>query len=276
MEKLQRNERVAALINFLSNSPGKYFTLGTFTEMFDAAKSTISEDIDIAEKLLKKFGIGSIQTIPGAAGGVGYMPYLSKEKTASILNSLCEKLSQNERALPGGYIYTPDLIYNPEIVTDIGQIFASNFMKKNPDYVITVETKGIPLAYMTAKYLNIPLVIARHYSEAADGNSVSINYVSGSSKRIQTMAVSIRAIKRNSNLLFIDDFMKGGGTANGIIELAREFDSKVVGIGVLIETETPEKKLVDDYFSLLTLKSIDEISGKISIKPKTKVNLKKN
>lgn len=267
MEKLQRNERVAALIKYLSDSPGKYFTLNTFTEMFGSAKSSISEDIAIAAKLLKKFGMGSIHTIPGAAGGVAYIPGIPDKKAARFLTSLCERLSQNERALPGGYIYMLDLIYNPETISDIGRIFSGHFMSKNINYVATVETRGIPLAFITAKYLNVPLVIVRHYSEATDGSSVSINYVSGSSKRIQTMALSIRAIKRNSNILFIDDFMKGGGTAKGIKELAKEFDCKVVGIGVLIETEEPKKKLVDNYFSLLTLKSVDEDSGKINIKP---------
>ncbi len=267
MEKLQRNERVAALIKFLSDSPSKYFTLNTFSKMFDSAKSTISEDIVIAEKLLKKLGMGTIRTIPGAAGGVCYIPCVSDKKASAFLNLLCEKLSQNERALPGGYMYMLDLIYDPETVSEIGRIFSGHFISKNINYVATVETRGIPLAFITAKYLNVPLIIVRHYSEATDGSSVSINYVSGSSKRLQTMALSKRAVERNSNILFIDDFMKGGGTAKGIIELAKEFECKVVGIGVMIVTEEPKKKLVDDYFSLLTLKSVNEITGAINIKP---------
>ena len=77
-----------------------------------------------------------------------------------------------------------------------------NFIQTRYDYVITVETKGIPLAFITAKYLNVPLVIVRHYSEATDGASVNINYVSGSSKKLQTMVLSLKALKRNSKLTF--------------------------------------------------------------------------
>ena len=163
-----------------------------------------------------------------------------------------------------------DIIYNPEKVTDIARIFADKFSPLNADYVVTVETKGIPLAFMTAKYLNIPLVIVSHYNEATDGASVNINYVSGSSRKIQTMVLPLKAIRRNSRLLFIDDFMKGGGTAKGIIELAKEFDSEVSGIGILIETAGPEKKLVDKYFSLLCLHSVDEENSTIEIKPSNK------
>ncbi|MCR4436425.1 MAG: pur operon repressor [Clostridiales bacterium] len=267
MEKFQRNERIAILIKMLSDSPCKIFTLGDFTEMFGSAKSTISEDIDIIQNLVAKFDLGMIKTISGASGGVTYIPSVSREKTVGILESLCGELSRKERILPGGFLYMLDIIYDPQKVSDIGRIFAGRFYSKNVDYIVTMETRGIPLAFITAKYLNVPLIIVRHSNEATDGASVNTSYVSGSSKKIQTMVLSLKALRRNSRLLFIDDFMKGGGTAKGIIELAREFGCEVVGIGVLIETAQPAKKLVDNYFSLLVLNGVDEDKGIIDIKP---------
>jgi len=267
MDKIQRNERIAVLLKLLSDSPGKIFSLGSFTEMFGSAKSTISEDIDIVQNLLTRFEIGSIETISGASGGVRFFPSIGRDMVSEITGILCEELSKKERLLPGGYLYMLDVIYDPVKVSDIGRVFASQFYSKGVDYVITVETKGIPLAFITAKYLNVPLVIARHYSEATDGPSVNINYISGSSKKIQTMVLSLKSLKRNSRVLFIDDFMKAGGTAKGIIELTKEFECEVVGIGVLIETAEPSKKLVDSYYSLLTLNSVDNEDGTIDIQP---------
>jgi purine operon repressor len=267
MEKVQRNERMAVLTKMLSDSPGKIITFGTFTEMFGSAKSTISEDIEILGNIVDRFGLGYLETISGASGGVRFIPILSADKTAQILNMLCHELSKKERILSGGYLYMLDLIYDPDTISDIGRIFCKQFFNLGIDYVVTVETKGIPLAFVTAKYLNVPLVIVRHLSEATDGASVNINYVSGSSNKIQTMVLSLKALKRNSRLLFVDDFMKGGGTAKGIIELAKEFDCEVVGIGVLIETIEPKKKLVDNYFSLLTLDNVSDERDKIEIRP---------
>lgn len=267
MDKLQRNERIAVLVKILSDSPGKVFTLGSFTEMFGSAKSTISEDIDIAGDVIKKYELGAIETISGASGGVRFVPALNHNRTKLLLDRLCSEFSSSDRLLPGGYVYMLDIIYDPEIVSEIGWIFAAHFLDSNIDYVVTVETKGIPLALMTARYLNVPLVIVRHYSEAADGASVNINYLSGSAKTIQTMVLSLKSLKRNSRLLFIDDFMKGGGTAKGIKELAKAFECEVAGIGVLIETTEPEKKLIDDYFSLLSLQGINQETGKIDIRP---------
>lgn len=267
MDKLQRSERIAILTKIFSDSPGRLFTLGNFTEMFGSAKSTISEDIDIIQNVLKEFHMGTIRSIPGASGGVVFLPSIGEKKVLEVLDSLCSELSKKERILPGGYLYMQDIIYNPQGVSDVGCIFAQKFFEKEIDYVVTVETKGIPLAFATAKNLNVPLVIVRRNSEATDGASVNINYVSGSSRKLQTMVLSLKALKHKSRLLFIDDFMKGGGTAKGMIELAKEFECEVAGIGVLITTAGPEKKLVDSYFSLLTLNSVDEENGIIDISP---------
>ena len=55
MERIKRNERIAAMTQVLTASPNKVFTLGYFCQMFSAAKSTISEDIDILQRSLNEF-----------------------------------------------------------------------------------------------------------------------------------------------------------------------------------------------------------------------------
>jgi purine operon repressor len=267
MEKFQRSERISALQRILYDSPGKTFTLGNFTEMLGCAKSSVSEDIDIIRGSLEKQGVGTIETIPGASGGVRFIPLVSQNFALKLAENLSARLSGRERILPGGFLYMLDIIYDPEIVSDIGRVFAGYFYNKGIDYVVTVETKGIPLAFMTARYMNVPLVVVRHYNEETDGASVNINYISGSSRKMQTMVLPLRSIKRNSRLLFVDDFMKGGGTAKGILELAREFDCEVAGIGVLVQTAEPSKKLVDSWYSILTLINVDEESGVTEIVP---------
>jgi purine operon repressor len=65
--------------------------------------------------------------------------------------------------------------------------------------------------------------------------------------------------------LIIDDFMKAGGTARGMIDLAHEFDAEVVGLGVLVATEEPSQKLVDDYQALLILSDVDEHTKSVKL-----------
>jgi purine operon repressor len=122
---------------------------------------------------------------------------------------------------------------------------------------MTVATKGIPIAYAVAQYLDVPVVIVRRDSKVTEGSTVSINYVSGSSKRIQTMLLAKRSLAVGSNVLIIDDFMKAGGTVNGMVSLLEEFDATVAGIGVLVESEDIEERLVDEYVSLVQLKDVN-------------------
>ncbi|RKD33902.1 pur operon repressor [Thermohalobacter berrensis] len=267
MKKFKRNERIGAIMKILSDKPNHIFTYNYFTEMFNAAKSTISEDIMIVKKLVEKLEFGEIETIPGAAGGVRYLPKASKLQLKEFLHNTCKKLSSPERLIPGGFIYMTDILYSPEIVTNIGKIFATKFFDKEVDYVVTVETKGIPMALMTAKLLEVPLVIIRRNNRVTEGSTVSINYVTGSTKKIQTMSLSRRAIKEGSKVLLIDDFMKAGGTAKGMNDMMKEFNVDVVGIGIFITTKEPAEKLIDNYIPLLILKGIDEENKKVYIEP---------
>lgn len=261
MDRTHKNERMAIITKLLVDNPGKLFTLGGFSEILNTVKSSISEDIDTINIVLERQGEGYLETVPGAAGGVRFVPNVPNAKIKEYIQKMIIELSNPERILTGGYLYLNDIIYNPERVCRIAEIFASKFSAKNPDQVITVETKGIPLAFAVSRLLAIPLVVARRKSDAAEGHSVNINYVSGSSKQLQTMVLPIKALKRGSRILFIDDFIKGGGTARGIAELAREFDCSVVGNGFFIETMIPEKKLVNDCYSLIKIGEINDEIG---------------
>ena len=267
MEKPKRNERIAAMMKILSDEPNKIFTLSYFTEKFLAAKSTISEDITVLKQSMEKMNLGKIETFSGAAGGVKYVPYIDKRENQRILEKISYELSQNERILPGGFLYMADIIYSPSTINKVSKVFASQFDYKDVDYIITVETKGIPLALMVARDMNLPLVILRRDSKVTEGSTVSINYLSGSSRKMQKMSLSRRAIKPNSKVIIIDDFMKAGGTARGMIDMMKEFDTQVEGIGVLIATKEPREKLVEDYVPLLILEEVEEKERKINIYP---------
>ncbi|NLI60245.1 MAG: pur operon repressor [Clostridiales bacterium] len=266
MEKVRRNERIGIMVSILCNHPNRIFTLNHFSEKFNTAKSTISEDIVIMRKLLNRFELGDIETVVGAAGGVRFIPALFKKNTIFI-EDICNKLSEADRILPGGFLYMTDILFMPDVVQQFGEMLATQFYHTQPDFVITVETKGIPIALMTARALNCPVVVARRESKVTEGSTVSINYVSASSKRIQTMSLVKRSVQKGQRGLIVDDFMKGGGTAKGLMELLHEFEAEIAGVGVIISTADPKQKLVEDYKSLMLLKEVDETQRRILVEP---------
>lgn len=267
MEKLRRVERVAALTKLLTDMPGHLFSLGSFSQTFGAAKSTLSEDMVTIRQALNALGMGTLETVPGAAGGVRYLPNYSAARRQEVLDELAVKLAEPERIIPGGFLYMTDLLFQADRMARIGEVFRTQFAQLQPDYIMTVETKGIPLALMTARAFGLPLVTARRGSKVTEGSSVNINYVSGSSKRIQTMSLPRRAIEPGGKVLIVDDFMKAGGTARGMADLAQEVGGRVVGIGVLVATVEPEEKLVEDYLALLTLHAVNQQTREIDIRP---------
>ena len=267
MNKFKRNERIGAIVKILSDNPNKIFTLSFFTNQFNAAKSTISEDLIVVKNVFEKLQLGKVITISGAAGGVKYIPKTSKEENEDFLLSLCERIKEEGRILSGGFLYLIDLIYDPNVVYKIGEIFASNIDYSEVDCVVTMETKGIPMALMTAKAMNLPLVIIRKNTKVSEGPTIPMTYVTGSSSKIETMSLPSKALKPGSKVIIIDDFMRGGGTIKGMTELMKEFNTEVVGTGVFISTIKPEEKLVNNYISLLEL---DIVDNEIKVSPNLK------
>ncbi|MDD2573060.1 MAG: pur operon repressor [Bacillota bacterium] len=271
MERFKRNERIAALVKILSDNPNRLYSLNYFTECLNAAKSTISEDIVIARNVFEELGLGRIETVSGAAGGVKYRSKISAADSMDFLNRVAVLLSDPGRIITGGFLYMADVISNPQVAYSAGRVLAGCFERAPVSYVVTVETKGIPIALMTAQAMGVPLVIARRDNRVTEGSAVNINFLSGSTGRIQTMSLSKRAMERGAGVLIIDDFMKAGGTARGMVDLMNEFDAKVAGIGVMITTTKPEEKLVSNYIPLMYLEGVDEKSRKVSIKPNEKL-----
>ncbi|WP_408008872.1 pur operon repressor [Pseudalkalibacillus sp. A8] len=263
--KLKRSGRLVDLTRYLLQHPHQLVSLSFFSERYGAAKSSISEDLLIIKENFEEQGVGWLVTVPGAAGGVRYIPRVSEQEAREVIKELKELLSSSERVLPGGYLYMTDIIGNPSIIDKVGRMFASIFSGRKIDVVMTVATKGIPLAYAVASYLNVPVVIVRSNSRVTEGSTMSINYVSGSTKRIQTMALAKRSLQSGSNVLIVDDFMKAGGTIKGMMDLLQEFEANMVGIGVLVESEEVQERLVDDYISIARLSNVDTREKRIQV-----------
>lgn len=260
MEKIRRNERLAAMTSILAASPNKIHTLSRFCELFGAAKSTMSEDIDVLRSVCRTFDLGEIETVTGASGGVRFRPVQSHEASLAYIQGLCDDLSGCGRVLPGGFLYLSDILSDPVITARMGTILAGEYYQQSPDFVLTMETKGIPVALMTANALGVPLVIARRSSKVYEGSAVNINYVSGSSNNIETMSLSRRAVKEGQRCLIVDDFLKGGGTAKGMVDLMSEFNVSVVGMAFVMATAAPEKKRISGEKALMLLEMPEDQS----------------
>src|SRR5699024_8342470 len=141
-----------------------------------------SEDLNIIHENFTGEGIGGIERVTGARGGGKYIAYFDESQTGAFIDNICERLKNRDKLLPDGNLYMRDLVGDPHTVNDLAKAFVTAFHNREIDAVITVETKGIPLAYAVANYLNVPVVIIRRNMRVTEGSSVSINYVSARSQ----------------------------------------------------------------------------------------------
>lgn len=267
MKKFKRSARLVEMTQYLLIRPHSLIPLSTFAERYQSAKSSISEDLAIIKEVFESDGLGELHTVTGAAGGVKFVPKEEKQDSLRYIREICGKLQDSKRVLAGGYMYMTDILGQPSIVNEIGRMFASAFADKPLDVVMTVETKGIPIAYATAFFLNLPVVIVRRDNKVTEGSAVSINYVSGSNNRIQTMSLSRRALREGSRVLILDDFMRAGGTVRGMMDLISEFKAMVQGVGVFVESSEVEEHLVEEYISLAKLHVVDLKQKVVQVRP---------
>jgi len=74
-------------------------------------------------------------------------------------------------------------------------------------------------------------------------------------------------LKEESKVLIIDDFMRAGGTIQGMKDLLKEFNCSVSGVGVFVESGEVDDQLVEDHISLAKLSGVDSKTKQIIVGP---------
>ena len=112
-------------------------------------------------------------------------------------------------------------------------------------------------------------IAGRHPEATGMYISARSNILEGEELRFKGtwMRISRRAVREGQRALIVDDFMRAGGTARGMVDMMREFSVTVVGVCVLISTKEPVKKRLDGVKSLLVIDETDESAGSANIHP---------
>lgn len=193
--------------------------------------------------------------------------FCRKKEATDYLHDLADRIEDPDRILPGNFVYLSDILGSPQDLRQIGQLIATKYAYSNIDYVMTIETKGIAIAQAVSRFLNVPFVMVRRRPKITEGSTISVNYVASSSERVEKMELAKRLLPEGSNVLIVDDFMKGGGTLTGMEELVKEFKGTVAGMCVLCETKYASQKVVDDYQSLIKITEVDRDKKLIKVRP---------
>jgi purine operon repressor len=255
----QRTERLVRIASRFLFSPSRQLSLTKVATDFDVSKTVVSDDVAIIDAAFRQEGLGRMMVDRGRNGGAAFVPEMSEERRKTFLEELAVILSGKDRLLPGGLIYYSDLIFHPFYALNLGYIMAGSFQGTKVDVVMTSEVKGIPLAMFTAYALGVPLAVCRFRNRASDGPAVAVHYPTAGGD-VRTMYMGMRHLERDSRVLIVDDFMRGGSTAAGMLQVAQEFGAKVTGMGVFLVSAEPQKKAVPEYTALLRLSNVEGVA----------------
>jgi hypothetical protein len=163
-------------------------------------------------------------------------------------------------------VFRHALTYSPRSAVVCGNYWISNCRDKQ-DGIKHIKKSALPCRHECRRIFDTKLTletalnqIARRSNKVYEGSAVNINYVSGSTNNIETMSLSRRAVKEGQRALIVDDFLKGGGTAKGMVDLMGEFNVTVVGMAFVMATTEPVKKRVSGAKALMTIEMPEDKS----------------
>ncbi|MSS01509.1 xanthine phosphoribosyltransferase [Floccifex porci] len=151
-----------------------------------------------------------------------------------------------------------------ELLDEMGKEFYQHFKDKKINKILTIESSGIGIAVMCAKYFGYPKVVF-----AKKGNSSNLtgdiycckekSYTRNVEYNVQ---VSKRFLKEEDHVLIIDDFLANGEALNALIDICRQANATVEGCGIVITKSYQKglKRIQDmgiEVFSLANIKKME-------------------
>lgn len=254
---MKRSERISWLTKVLLDNPQTVFSLRQFSDLTKASKTSLSEDVDIIKRTFQKYRLGVIETIVGAGGGVRYCPQKDPAELIASLEDILVQLRSPERMILAEYLAYGDILFHPQTLHHLALAVLGLFPEASVDGVLTIETTGLALGLEVARLTGSRLILARKDNLPSQGITLSTHYKSRSQQTIQTMYITKGAITPGDRILVVDDFMRGGGTINGLRSLVEENDAQVIGSCVFMQDNSHQSTL-SNHHHLYTIQKTDD------------------
>ena len=123
-----------------------------------------------------------------------------------------------------------------DLFEEMGAEFKRRFADSNITKIVTIESSGIGIACIVARYFNVPVVFAKKSKSInIDGDMYVAEVESFTHKCKNQVIVSKKFLNEDDHVLIIDDFLANGCALQGLITIVSEAGGTVEGIGIAIE-----------------------------------------
>jgi adenine phosphoribosyltransferase len=119
---------------------------------------------------------------------------------------------------PGVRIAVLNILGDTELVKAAASELAEKLRPREPDVLVTAESKSIPLAYELADQLGIPYVVLRKQYRSYMGDALEVETVSITTGHPQTLYLDEkdRGLVEGKRVIIADDVISTGSTLEGM------------------------------------------------------------
>lgn len=188
------------------------------------------------------------------------------------MNFLEERILKDGIVKPGNVLKVDSFLNHQidvELMDMMGAEFKKRFYGKTINKILTIESSGIGIACITARYFHVPVVFAKKTQTVVqDDDKYCADVESFTHKCTNHVFVSKKYITRGDHILIIDDFLAHGQAALGLIQIIKDAGAHLEGIGICIEKGFQDGgKLLRDtgvqLESLAIVESMNDQTGEI-------------
>ena len=157
-----------------------------------------------------------------------------------------------------------------ELFEEIGKEFKRRFGDCNITKILTIESSGIGIACVAARYFGVPVVFAKkNTTKNIDGALYSAQIESFTHGKIYNVVVAREFLSPDDNILIIDDFLANGKALLGLSQIVSKSGARLCGAGIVIEKGFQDGgKIVRNsgirVESLAVIKAMNEAEGTLT------------
>lgn len=154
-----------------------------------------------------------------------------------------------------------------ELLDEIGREFRRQFRDRTVSKILTIESSGIAIACIAARYFSCPVVFAKKTKSLnLSGDVYTVSVESFTHKTVNDIIVSKKFLHADDHILIIDDFLANGKAILGLSDLVCQSGAELVGAGVVIEKGFQDggkriREMGIDLHSLAIVDAMDQKTG---------------
>ncbi len=175
---------------------------------------------------------------------------MTYEKGTLILKILEDRILKDGQVLGHDVLKVDNFLnhqVDPMLMQQMGEEFHRLFKDEKITKILTVESSGIAPAVFAGLAFKVPVVFARKHKSVTLKDELYTSVVYSYTKKVSNhISISKKFLNSDDRVLIIDDFLANGQAVQGLVDIIKQADADLAGIGIVIEkTFQKGRELID-------------------------------